>query len=151
MKLFRFPSKEPEITFTNHDAIVTGVYFSPDGRWLLSTSLDGSARRWDVAARRGQEPSLRGHLGGVWGGAVAPDGRRIATGSAFARDAVKLWDVATHRELLSLQTAGLYYFHLTFSPDGNTLAATSLNGIADLWHAPSWEEIEAAEKGQETR
>ena len=35
---------------------------------------------------------------------------------------------------------------LSFSPDGNTLAATSLNGNAHLWHAPSWAEIEAAEK-----
>jgi WD40 repeat protein len=47
-----------------------------------------------------------------------------------------------------LQAGGLYYFHLTFSPDGNTLAATSLSGITDLWHAPSWEEIEAAERGK---
>ena len=37
---------------------------------------------------------------------------------------------------------------LRFSPDGNTLAATALGGMAHLWRAPSWEEIEAAEKKQ---
>ena len=29
----------------------------------------------------------------------------------------------------------------------NTLVATSLGGFAHLWRAPSWGEIEAAEKG----
>jgi hypothetical protein len=33
-----------------------------------------------------------------------------------------------------------------FSPDDSTLAATSFSGIAHFWHAPSWKEIEAAEK-----
>ena len=63
------------------------------------------------------------------------------------RDAVKLWDLVAHRELLSLQGEGQYFMHVAFSPDGNTLAAVSLDGIAHLWRAPSWEEIEAAEKG----
>ena len=36
---------------------------------------------------------------------------------------------------------------VAFSPDGNTLMATSYAGIAHLWRAPSWAEIEAAEKG----
>ena len=61
---------------------------------------------------------------------------------------MKLWDLVAHRELLSLQGEGQYFMHLTFSPDGNTLVAVSLDGIAHLWRAPSWEEIEAAEKNK---
>ena len=34
-----------------------------------------------------------------------------------------------------------------FSPDGRWLAACNEEGELHLWHAPSWEEIEAAEKG----
>jgi WD40 repeat protein len=70
----------------------------------------------------------------------------LATGGLSERDAVKLWDQVTHRELLTLQGAGQYFVNLTFSPDGNTLAAVSLDGMAHLWRAPSWAEIEAAEK-----
>jgi len=33
-----------------------------------------------------------------------------------------------------------------FSPDGNTLFAASLEGIALFWHAPSWAEIQTKEK-----
>jgi eukaryotic-like serine/threonine-protein kinase len=147
VKLFRFPSGEHETTFTNHHTIVTGVLFSPDGRGLVSTSFDGSARLWDVLARR-ELARLLGHSGMVYSPALSPDGRRLATGGTTPKDAVKLWDLVAQRELLSLQSEGHYFLHVAFSPDGNTLAAVSLDGVAHLWRAPSWEEIEAAEKAK---
>jgi len=73
------------------------------------------------------------------------------TGGVGAKDAVRLWDLTTQRELLSLQGEGeLLFAYVAFSPDGSTLMATSFAGIAHLWRAPSWAEIEAAEKGQVT-
>jgi WD40 repeat protein/tRNA A-37 threonylcarbamoyl transferase component Bud32 len=145
VKLWQFPSGEWEATFTNHSAGVFETLFSPDGRVLISTSWDTSIRLCDVATRR-KLATLRGHSSIVWGAALSPDGRRLATGGSSSRDAVKLWDLEAHRELLSLQGEGKLFMHLTFSPDGNTLAATSLDGVAHLWRAPSWAEIEAAEK-----
>jgi WD40 repeat protein len=147
VKLFRFPSGQHDSTFPNHQAIVMEVRFSPDGRELVSTSFDSSAKLWDVFARR-ELATLPGHFGWVCGAAFSSDGRRLATGGLSPRDAVKLWDLVAHRELLTLQGKGQYFVDLTFSPDGNALAAVSLDGIAHLWHAPSWAEIEAAEKGQ---
>jgi eukaryotic-like serine/threonine-protein kinase len=148
VKVFRFPSLQLHITFTNHNGAVRGVHFSPDGRRLISTSFDGSARIWDLASRR-ELAALRGHFHNIMGSALTPDGRRLATGGISTREAVKLWDLAAHRELLSLPGEGLYFHDLTFSPDGNILAATSLGGVAHFWRAPSWEEIAAAEKGPE--
>ena len=123
------------------------VRFSRDGRVLFSVGFDSSVRLWDVLARR-ELATLRGHFGMVCSAAASPDGRRVATGGSGRRDAVKLWDLVTHRELLNLQGEGKFFPHLTFSPDGNTLAAVSLNGIAHLWRAPSWAEIETAERKQ---
>ena len=80
----------------------------------------------------------------------SPDGQRLATGGTGARETVKLWDLATQRELLSLPGEGDFFQHVAFSPDGSTLMATSYAGIAHLWRAPSWAEIEAAEKGAVT-
>ena len=147
VKLWRFPSGEHEADFTGHKASVPAVLFSPDGRMLVSTSSDSSVRLWDVFTRR-ELAALPGHSGTVWGAAFSSDGRRLATVGSFARDAVKVWDIATRRELLTLPAEGQFFTHPTFSPDGDTLATTSLDGIAHLWHAPSWAEIEAAEKGQ---
>ena len=81
---------------------------------------------------------------------MSPDGRRLATGGSDTKDAVKLWDLVTQRELLSLPGEGQYFIYLTFSPDGNTLVAITFDGIAHVWRAPSWEEIAVAEKGAVT-
>jgi hypothetical protein len=57
--------------------------------------------------------------------------------------------LAARREALSLRGAWASDFaHLTFSPDGNILAATGFNGIAHLWRAPSWADIEAIERAK---
>ena len=77
--------------------------------------------------------------------AFSPDGRRLATGGT-GRDAVKLWDLATYRELVTLPGQGEMFQYVIFSPNGNWLAARSWEGQLHLWHAPSWAEIEAAEK-----
>jgi WD40 repeat protein len=150
VKLWDFPSGRNETTFTNHQSTVWTVVFSPDGRMLASTSFDVTVRLRDLFAHR-EVATLRGHSSSVWGAAFSPDGRRLATGGAVAREAVKLWDLATQRELLSLQGEGEFFDLVAFSPDGSTLMATSFAGIAHLWRAPSWAEIEAAEKGTVSR
>ena len=146
VRLWDFPSGQHETTFTNQVDSVSAVVFSPDGRMLASTSYDGTVSLRDLFAHR-EVATLRGHVGGVWSAAFSPDGRRLATGGSDARDALILWDLATQRELLSLQGEGKFFQHVAFSPDGSTLMAASFAGIAHLWRAPSWEEIEAAEKG----
>ncbi|MHC4692875.1 MAG: WD40 repeat domain-containing protein [Planctomycetota bacterium] len=80
--------------------------------------------------------------------AFSPDGRRLATGGD-GREAVKLWDVSTRRELLRLPGQGTLFSYVAFSPDGIWLAACNYwEGKLHLWRAPSWEEIEAAESRQ---
>jgi len=148
VKLWDFPSGRHETTFTNHAEAVCAVVFSPDGRRLASTSLDGTVRLWDLFAHR-EVATLWGHIGAVGGAALSSDGRRLVTGGVGSKDAVRLWDLTTQRELLSLQGEGeLLFLHVAFSPDGSTLMAASFAGIAHLWRAPSWAEIEAAEKRQ---
>ncbi len=38
------------------------------------------------------------------------------------------------------------FFFVAFSPDGQWLAACNSEGKLHLWRAPSWAEIETAEK-----
>ncbi len=150
VKLWDFPSGRLRTTFTNQTGSVWAVLFSPDGRMLASTSFDGTVILRDLFAHR-EVATLRGHPAAVGGAALSPDGRRLVTGGLGSKDAVRLWDLTTQRELLSLQGEGeLIFAHVAFSPDGSTLMATSFAGIANLWRAPSWAEIEAVEKGAGT-
>jgi len=128
---------------------VTGATFSPGGKLLAAASGEGFVRIWDAATLQPIAPDLRGFLQGVGSIAFSPDGQRLVAGSD-GKEAIKLWDVDSHEELLILEGQGSMFDVTAFSPDGAVLG--SMNGddakrsILHLWRAPSWAEIEAAEK-----
>jgi WD40 repeat protein/serine/threonine protein kinase len=120
-------------------ARLAGVAFSPDGRLFGTASEDGTAKLWRTDTLK-EVAVLRGHLLGVHSIAFSPDGRRVATGSN-GREAIKLWDVATGQEVLTLEGEGSIFSGVTFSADGTLLGAVNSRGQLHLWRAPSWAEI----------
>ena len=84
---------------------------------------------------------LHGHLNAVFGVAFSPDDRRLISTSG-GRETVKLWDVGTRQELLTLGGAGSMLDVGRWSADGDVILA---GPPWQAWHAPSWEEIAAAE------
>jgi WD40 repeat protein len=121
------------------------VAFSHDGSQVASVSMHGTVALWDPSSFQ-LIAAFRGHMEAAHGVAFSPDGRRLATGGGSSRDAVKLWDLSTHREFMTLSGQGSMFRFVAFSPDGRWLAACSSEGKLHLWRAPSWAEIEAAEK-----
>jgi WD40 repeat protein len=72
-----------------HSHWITTLAFSPDGRRLVSASVDQTVKLWDMAT--GFEVlTLRGHKGVVNGVAFSPDGQLLATGGEDRT--VRLWD-----------------------------------------------------------
>ena len=71
-----------------HMGLVSGVVFTPDGKYLVSTGYDKVIRVWDWQA--GQVVRvLRGQVGAGDEGrintvAISPDGRRLAVGGQMA-------------------------------------------------------------------
>jgi WD40 repeat protein len=63
-----------------HDQPVQRVRFSPDGRRLVSGSVDGAVRIWDVATLALR--AVHRHDGVVFDAAISADGRLVATASA---------------------------------------------------------------------
>ena len=62
--------------------------------------------------------------------------------TSIGREAVKLWDVGTRQELLTLHGTGSILDVGRWSADGDVIFA----GVPwQVWRAPSWEEIAAAE------
>ncbi|HXJ61035.1 MAG TPA: hypothetical protein VNU68_30690, partial [Verrucomicrobiae bacterium] len=132
---------------------VSGATFSADGKLLAAASDQGFARIWDAATLQ-PVANLRGFLQGVHSVAFSPDGKRLVTGSD-GKEAIKLWDVESHEELLTLESQGSMFSLTAFSPDGAVLGSVNAPGdsersVLHLWRAPSWAEIEAAEKESRT-
>ena len=124
---------------------VWAVAFSPDGK-MLATGQDQHIRFWDadtgheIAARTPQRgvPTVvsdrdtwqeiapgRGHSELIQAIAFAPNGRTIATGGLDGRIIEWCWPGA--RESGRIEGVGSSWGvqHLTFSPDGQILAATA--------------------------
>jgi WD40 repeat protein len=66
-----------------HDGGVASLAFSPDGKTLVTGSLDKTVKLWDAA--------LKGHTNYVQAVAFSPDGKLLA--SAGEDKAVRLWGV----------------------------------------------------------
>ena len=93
---------------------------------------------------------FRGHRHGAKSVGFSQDGSRVATGS-IGRETLKLWDWESGLELLTLGSDNRGNFaHIYFSSDGNLILLHSGNDSAYLWHAPSFEEITAAEAKEKT-
>jgi len=113
---------------------------SPDGRLVALSSNRGLVRLFDPA--RGELiETLHAHQNAALGLAFSADGRRLI--SAFGgREAVKLWDVGTRQELLTLAGTGSTLDTANWSADGDVILA---GAPWQAWRAPSWGEITAAE------
>ena len=74
---------------------------------------------------------FRGHLDRVMAMAFSPDGRLIASGSADRT--VRLWEVATGREMAVLRGHEQTVPQVVFSPDGRRLASTDESHTVRLW------------------
>ena len=63
------------------------------------------------------------------------------------RETVKLWDVGTRQELLTLGGTGSILSTARWSTDGDVILA---GPPWQAWRAPSWEEIAAVETKEKT-
>jgi WD40 repeat protein/serine/threonine protein kinase len=118
--------------------------FTADGR-LMALNKNGIVSVRNVAT--GEEVySLNAHTSyGVQGMAIFPDGKRLATASTEA-PVIKVWDLATGREMVALRGHNLVLQNIVVSPDGQRLATSTIGQEPiKIWDTTSWEETASLE------
>lgn len=132
----------------------TAIALSPDGKLLAAGDRENQIRLLDAATGK-ELRRLTGHKprsfqperdlksafdalvsstgeGGVNSVAFSPDGKTLA--SAGWDDTVRLWDVATGKELRKLDAHKAMVGRVVFSSDGRVLASRGgLDGTVKLW------------------
>jgi WD40 repeat protein len=137
-------------TLKGHDGEVGCMSFSPDGKSVVTTGRDGTIRSWSLATGN-QLASIslpRARIGSL---AITPDSKAMAVGykhsEANGSDSqpeaasVKVFDIKSSRELLTLTGKNNPIGPLAFSPDGTTLAVGLLRQpMVQIWKLPSTKE-----------
>ncbi|MFM6515812.1 MAG: WD40 repeat domain-containing protein, partial [Microcystis panniformis] len=75
--------------------------------------------------------TLTGHSGVVLSVAYSPDGRYLASGSQDKT--IKIWEVATGKELRTLTGHSGWVNSVVYSPDGRYLASGSWDNTIKIW------------------
>src|SRR5262249_44781652 len=127
-------------TLKGHTETVYAVAYSPDGRYVLTGSLDKTLKLWDAAA--GTEIKTfggqAGHQNLVLAAAFSPDGRMI--GSGGSDNTAKIWDTplkAPLRELVHRDEVDA----VALSPDGTRLAAAGRDGTVKIWNTADGKQL----------
>jgi WD40 repeat protein len=96
----------------------------------------------------GQKPELvvqTGHSSSVLSVAISPDGKTLASGSED--NTIKLWDLASGKQLYSLNGHSNRVKSVVFSPDGVTLATVSGDYTFKLWDLKRGVEVRSFKSG----
>ena len=136
------PSKPPaantpqEVARVIHDAPVYSAAFSPDGRYVVSGSEDGTIIVSETS--NGQEVARMLHDDAVYAVVFHTHGNYVV--SASADNTAKVWDVSTRDEIARM-THEHFVRHVAISPDGNYVASGGLDDTARVWEVGTGFEV----------
>ncbi len=137
-------------TLQGHSGQVNCFAISADGKRLISGSLDGSARLWDLETGVELE-RLAEHKEAVWAVAISPDGKRALFSlgmhqlngewTPITDHAIRYWDLEKRKLIRLLPGHTEDIRSLTFTADGRRALSASRDMTLRLWDLETGEEI----------
>lgn len=129
-------------SFAGPSSFTCAVRFSPDGKTLAAAGYETSAGNpiYLFDPETGKETArLDGHpSGGVRRVEFTPDGKTLVS-SGFDGQ-VRVWDLATRKELHALKADAGTVYGIAISPDGKLIASAGRDGLK-LWELETGKEV----------
>jgi Tol biopolymer transport system component len=125
--------KERALEFVGHQAAVSAVALSPDGKLLASGGEN--IRLWDIATSK--QIRQIGSPGTAL--AFSPDGKHLASVGQGSRT-LHVWEAATGKEVFKLQGPRLLRA-VVFSPDGKYLASGDEQATVRIWDVATRQQL----------
>jgi WD40 repeat protein len=118
---------------------VISLAFSRDGRWLASgNDPDPFVQLWNVNTWQGERLQPL-QTKGIPSLAFSWDGRFLAAGSYDST--IRIWDVATRKEVHTIHTGVTSVLSVAFSPDNQWIAAAVGDNTVRIWTVATWQNI----------
>ena len=122
------------VVLRGHTDRVNSAAFSPDGKFVVSSSWDRTAIIWDVNTWQSRMV-LRGHILEVNSAAFSANNKLVITASGDG--SAWIWDATTGRNLTQLHGHTAFLTGAAFSPDGRYVVTASGDKSARVWEASS--------------
>lgn len=126
--------------FRGHRETITSVAFSPNGKQVLTGSVDHTAILWNTETAE-QIRVFFGHTDHIEGVAFNPDGHQILTGG-MDKKAI-LWNADTGERVRAFEGHTGTVHSVAFSPNGNLVLTGAQDSTAILWKADTGEQVRA--------
>ncbi len=115
--------------FVGHFLMINSATFSPDGKYIVTSSVDQSAKIWDT-----NSDMILHNLGGqymsLYSATISSNEKYIVSVSVYT---AKIWESSSGKMINCLGGDTNLISTAEFSPDGNYLITGSLSGKTRIW------------------